>query len=157
MEHRSLDHIEGSVGSRPPVAPQSRKERLLYWAKVLERQGNSHLQPLRDVEFVFPEHRRELRADRSALAVAFSDPGLRAAGLRGDTLGEAADFFGLSDRQAHHILCACHYTGRPAASLVASRVRAAARPLSQIGVPLAWVSLCAAVVAAEATVVALAI
>ena len=34
---------------------------------------------------------------------------LRAAGLRGDTIGDAAEFFGLSHAQLHHLVCYCHH------------------------------------------------
>jgi hypothetical protein len=41
--------------------------------------------------------------------VAYDDPLLRAAGLRGDTIGDAAEFFGLSHAQLHHLVCYCHH------------------------------------------------
>ena len=160
MEYRPLDQIAGvardaSTADLPHRL--TRKQRLNRWAEVLEQEGERHLQPLRDVEFVPAARRRALRADQSALAAAFEDPVLRSDGLAGDTLGDGVDFFGLSHNQAHHILCACHYAGRPAASLVARRVRHAARPLFHLGMPYVWLSLSAAVLAAEAAVVMMAV
>jgi hypothetical protein len=104
----------------------SRHARLERWAEMLARQPE-RLCAIPDVE-VGPEQDREARrADGSPLSVAYADPVLRAAGLRGDTVGDAAEFFGLSHAELHHLVCFCHY-GRTIAPLTAAaQVRALGR------------------------------
>lgn len=159
MQYKSFDEIAGTTREMPLSglpARLTRTQRLARWAELLEAEGGRPLQPLRDVEFVAPPLRRALRADSSPLTVAYADPLLRSDGLTGDSLGDAEDFFGLSQRKAHHLLCACHYAGRPAAMLVACRVRHAGRPLFSLGLPVLWLSLSATVLAVEAAVVVVA-
>ena len=64
-----------------------------------------------------------MRADDSPLSVAFSDPRLRAEGLAGDTIGDAAAFFGISERELHNIVCFCHSGETMSAETAAARVR----------------------------------
>jgi hypothetical protein len=59
--------------------------------------------------------------------VAYADPVLRAAGLRGDTIGDAAEFFGLSHPQLHRLVCVCHQGPSIAGETAARQVRALAR------------------------------
>jgi hypothetical protein len=51
-------------------------------------------------------------------------PALRAEGLASDRLGDAIDFFGLSDRDAHHALCSCHLGSTFEARVAAQRIKA---------------------------------
>ncbi|HTH17576.1 MAG TPA: hypothetical protein VL974_13045 [Magnetospirillum sp.] len=156
MQHQDLDRIQGvksldpmfSATQRP--ARLSRGERLNRWADLLDAQAGRPLRALEDVEYVSPAVRRDLRKEDSPLAVAFADPQLRADGLTGDRLGDAMDYFGLSERQAHWLLCDCHYGGRMTASEVAARVRDEARPLYDILRPQLWASLTGAAVLAGA-------
>ncbi|MBV8888996.1 MAG: hypothetical protein JO305_04940 [Alphaproteobacteria bacterium] len=104
----------------------SRRERLERWASVLERCGKSQLAPLLGVEFLCEADRRALRAANSPLAVAYADPVLRGAGLGGDRFGDGLEFFGLSHRQAHRLLCNCGYLGSMTPTEVARRLRAMA-------------------------------
>jgi hypothetical protein len=93
---------------------------------VLARQPE-RLCTFSDVE-VGPEQEREARrADGSPLSVAYADPVLRAASLRGDTIGDAAEFFGLSHAELHHLVCFCHYGRTIAPSIAAAQVRALGR------------------------------
>ena len=85
----------------------SRRERLERWAEVLERQPKRRLRSLGEIEFVPKDKRPELRSDESPITVAFEDPVLRAAGLKGDTLGDAMEFFELSEGASHRLLCSC--------------------------------------------------
>ncbi|MDA8229881.1 MAG: hypothetical protein M0006_00930 [Magnetospirillum sp.] len=150
MQHQDLDRIRGAKSLDPMFVRQklSRAERLNRWADLLESQAGRPLPALEDVEYVTPGVRRDMRKDDSPLAVAFADPVLRADGLASDRLGDAMDYFGLSDRQAHWLLCDCHYGGRMTASEVASRVRDEARPLYDILRPQLWASLTGAIVLA---------
>ena len=59
--------------------------------------------------------------------MAYADPVLRAAGLEGDTVGDAAEFFGLSHEQLHDLLCFCHHGETVSASTASAQVRAFAR------------------------------
>lgn len=126
---RSVKHVSAEeftsggaevVKVSPPV--MSRHERLLRWADILERH-DGQLHALRQVEYLPVYERRACRGDNSPLAVAFNDPVLRAEGLRGDRLGEAMDFFELSDREAHRLLCDCHYLGSMTGPRLARNLR----------------------------------
>jgi hypothetical protein len=150
MQHQDLDQIRGTKSLDPLFARQklSRSDRLNRWADLLEACGGQSLPALEDVEYVSPAARRTLRKDHSPLAVAFADAVFRADGLASDRLGDAMDYFGLSDRQAHWLLCDCHYGGRMTASEVAGRIRDEARPLYDILRPQMWASVTGAVVLA---------
>lgn len=157
MQHQDLDRIRGvksldpMFGSPAPARTKlSRSERLNRWADLLDAQAGRPLRALEDVEYVSPAIRRDLRKEDSPLSIAFADTDLRADGLRGDRLGDAMDYFGLSERQAHWLLCDCHYGGRMTASEVAARVRDEARPLYDILRPQLWASLAGAAVLAGA-------
>jgi hypothetical protein len=153
MQHQDPDRIRGVKTLDPLFARQTkltRSERLARWADLLDAQAARPLRALEDVEYVSPGVRRELRKDDSPLAVAFADPILRADGLASDRLGDAMAYFGLSERQAHWLLCDCHYGGRMTASEVAGRVRDEARPLYDVLRPQLWASVTGAAVLAGA-------
>ena len=107
MQYRSMEQIasEADVFTIPSL---SRRGRLERWAEALARQ-RAQLCAIQDVEYGPRRERDARRADHSPLTVAYEDPVLRAAGLRGDTIGDAAEFFGLSHAQLHHLVCYCHY------------------------------------------------
>ncbi len=152
MEHKSLEQLEAlSIGRRNRM---TRRERLERWARLLEANPDARLRPLKDIEFVPPGQRRLLRAEQSPLTVAYEDPELRAEGLKGDTFGDAVDFFQLSDRRAHYLLCECHYLTMPSSSEVAARVRHAAAPLAALRSPGVVVTLAGATAAASAVLAA---
>lgn len=151
MQHQDLDRIWGVKSLDPMFGKKlTRSERLNRWADLLDAQAGRPLRALEDVEYVSPGVRRELRKDDSPLTLAFSDQVLRTDGLASDRLGDAMDYFGLSERQAHWLLCDCHYGGRMTASEVAARVRDEARPLYDILRPQLWASLTGAAVLAGA-------
>ncbi|CAA7623774.1 hypothetical protein [Magnetospirillum sp. UT-4] len=151
MHHQDLDRIRG-VKSLDPMFERklTRTERLTRWADLLDAQAARPLRALEDVEYVSPAVRRDLRKDESPLAVAFADPLLRTDGLPSDRLGDAMAYFGLTERQAHWLLCDCHYGGRMTASEVAARVRDEARPLYDVLRPQLLASLSGAGVLAAA-------
>ena len=127
MEHKTLEQIRDVADILPerPDRRLSRRQRLERWADILEREGGRRLATLREIEYAPPEDRDDMRAEGSPLTVAFADPRLRADGLAGDTVGDAAAFFGVSPMQLHGILCVCHHGATITADAAARRVRAA--------------------------------
>ena len=108
MEHKSFEQLHRNASlTKHPLLYITRDERLCRWADLLEREPKRRLLTLHRLEFVSRSERPYLRADDSAIEVAFADPLLRASGLTGDSYGEARAFFGLSERQAHRLLCSC--------------------------------------------------
>jgi hypothetical protein len=105
----------------------SRRERLERWAKLLAQQPERGLCAIEGTEFGTRRERRAKRADGSPITVAFKDPVLRAEGLRGDRLGDAVDFFEISEREVHHLICYCHHGHTVSAGAVAARLRPMAR------------------------------
>ena len=116
---------EAKLRTKPALS--SRRARLERWAELLEHELGRRLRAIHGIEHVSPEARAALRADGSPLSVAYADPVLRAAGLKGDTVGDAAAFFGLWHGQLHHLLCFCHHGETLAAGTAAARVRGFAR------------------------------
>lgn len=132
MKHTPFDELKpvATVVSPPAVSPaEIRRERLERLATVLE----SHRGPVRlfrQLEFMSSAERESLRGDSSPLAIAFSDPVLRSQGLKGDTYGDAIEFFNLSSSEAHHLLCDCHYSMHQASpDMIAARARSLANSL----------------------------
>jgi hypothetical protein len=157
MLYRSLDRIaaEADVLTTPdlPNAPElSRRERLERWAELLEQEPEQRLRALHGIEYGSTSERAAYRADGSPLSVAYGDPVLRAAGLAGDTVGDAAEFFGLSHEQLHFLLCFCHHGETLAAASLARQVRALARPGDMAACWVAGVGFGAAAVAVLALV-----
>ena len=106
---------------------ENRRQRLERLATLIEEHSGP-LRLLSQIEYLPHHTRHTLRADRSPLSIAFNDPILRGQGLASDQLGDSMAFFGLSSREAHHLLCDCHYWGaRPASSAdIAARARSLA-------------------------------
>src|SRR3954453_7484766 len=132
MLYRSLDRIaaEADVLAAPDLPASrglSRRERLERWAELLWPEPGRRRAAVHGIEYGSSRERLACRADGSPLAVAYADPVLRAAGLAGDTVGDAAAFFGLSHGQLHDLLCFCHHGETVSASTAASQVRAFAR------------------------------
>lgn len=146
MEHKTLEQIRDVADilpDRPRARPLSKRQRLERWADVLEREGARRLKTLREIEYAPPGEREALRADDSPLSVAFNDPRLRADGLAGDTVGDAAAFFGLGPMQLHAVLCTCHHGATIAADTAAERIRTAVRQ-QQVYLQAAFVGAAAA-------------
>src|ERR671927_1951375 len=137
MLYRCLDRIAAEADVlTAPVSPElSRRERLERWAELLEREPGRRLPALHGIEYGTLRERAAYRADGSPLSVAYADPVLRAAGLGGDTVGDAAEVFGLSQEQLHLLLCFCHHGEMLTASAVAAQVRALTR---QVDVVACW-------------------
>lgn len=123
MRHHPLAEVQTRARVQEAEPALTRRQRLQRWAELLLREDERPLRPLSFVEFYAPAERRRLRTDHSPLAVAYADPVLRNAGLDGDSLGHGQDFFGLSDRDTHYLLCDCHWHGRMTGKAAGKRVR----------------------------------
>jgi hypothetical protein len=125
MEHKPLDQLRSiaTIVDAPERLPRTRAERLARWAQILERDPTRRLKTLHEVEYAPRAERMETRADDSALAVAFADPVLRAAGLPSDKFGDAIGFFDLSEGEAHRLLCSCLNGRSIEAGHLAKRIR----------------------------------
>jgi len=109
MEHRPLSELGHVADLKPSQTPVlSKRERLDRWAELLEREPDRLLRTLDEIEWKPKAVRLAMRADGSALTVAFNDPVLRSAGLLSDRFGDAVNFFQISEHDAHIVLCSCH-------------------------------------------------
>ena len=126
MKYRNLEQIAREADVHSTVG-MSRRERLERWAKLLAQRPERRLYAIEGTEFGTRRERRAKRADGSPITVAFEDPVLRAEGLRGDRVGDAVDFFELSERDVHHLICYCHHGHSMSAGAVAARLRPMAR------------------------------
>ena len=122
MKYQSLGQIALEADVHPGMG-MSRRERLERWVELLERQPHRRLSTIEGTEFGSRREREAKRADHSPLTVAFEDPMLRAAGLRGDRVGDAVGFFDLSHGEVHRLVCYCHHGRTVSPGTVAARVR----------------------------------
>lgn len=130
MEHKPLSQL-GHVADLKPAASRpalSKRERLDRWAELLERQPDRQLRTLDEIERQPEAVRLAMRADNSALTIAFCDPVLRADGLAGDRFGDAVAFFQITEHEAHIVLCSCHGGEAMRAEEAARRVRGIRSP-----------------------------
>src|SRR4051794_40322806 len=121
MQYRTVEQIATSADVVPaPVL--SRQARLERWAELLEGQSG-WLRAIPEIEYGPPGEREARRLDGSPLALAYADPMLRRAGLRGDRLGDAESFFGLYQDQLHDLVCSCHHGRTVDPSAMARQLR----------------------------------
>ena len=127
MKYQSPEQLrEAAVVTSVPVA-MSRRERIDRWADLLEEHSGP-MEALYRIEYLPDADRRAYQGgDETPLAIAYRDPVLRADGLAGPTLGEAMDYFEMSDNDAHRLLCDCHYMGSLTGANLAIRLRRFAR------------------------------
>lgn len=125
MRYQNMEQIADSADI-VAVPSLSRRARLERWAELLEHQPE-RMRAIADVEVGSRSERNARRADDSPLSVAYADPLLRAAGLQGDRIGDAAEFFGLSHRQLHLLVCSCHHGRTVEPQATARHVRALAQ------------------------------
>ncbi len=125
MKHLALEQLQVLDRTDPdyPRHALSRTERLERWVELLERNPGQRLTTFYQTEFQTAETRDAMRADGSALAVAFDDSYLRASGLANDSYGEAKRFFELTDSQLHRMVCYCHFGANVSAGTTARYVR----------------------------------
>lgn len=129
MRHQIPEQIISTAELLPLLekpTPLSRSERLDLWARALERHDGP-LFALRRLEYLPQDELRAYRGANTPLVIAYEEPTLRAQGLAGDSLGDVMDFFELSDREAHLLLCDCHYRGAMTGAGLARHIRAHAR------------------------------
>ena len=124
MKYYALDQLQSVAEVNQGYPVMSRRERLERWAEVLERNPHHLLTTLHQTEHQLASARNALRADNSPISVAYYDPGLRAAGLAGDTYGDARQFFDLTDRELHDVICYCHFGSTVSSAPAAHCVRA---------------------------------
>lgn len=130
MEHKPLSELGQIADLKQPLrAPAlSRRERLDRWAELLERDPDRLLMTLDEIEWKPKAERRQMRADGSALAVAYADTILRADGLASNRFGDAVRFFQISEYDAHIVLCSCHGGESMRSEEAARRVRGIRSP-----------------------------
>jgi hypothetical protein len=133
MEHRSAHELRGiaEVSAHPP-APLGRRERLQRWAHLLELASDARINLIHELEFAPRAAQQSMRADGSALSIAFNDPVLRAEGLSGDTIADGQAFFSITDRDTHRLLCSCMHGLSMRARDAAWIVRSIANPIPGI-------------------------
>lgn len=108
--------------ARPSIRQTIRQQRLERLAEILDEHDDS-VQLLSRMEYTPVRQRADLREDHSPLWLAFQDAGFREEGLASDRLGDIMSFFKLSDREAHHLLCYCHYSSAVTSKMVAKHAR----------------------------------
>src|SRR5919202_314343 len=123
MKHTPVSEISrvADVHAVPLKPPLTRVERLERWAEALEREPDRELTSLEEIEWKAEDDRGAMRADGSALTVAYEDPVLRTEGLASDRLEDAVTFFRLTEAEAHFALCSCVYGQSLQAGVAARR------------------------------------
>lgn len=156
MKHKPIDDIRHEADVEPVELRMDRREKLLRWAELLEATPN-RVRQLIEVELLPQAEQATARAEGSALSVAFADRTLRSAGLASDRFGDARNFFELSDREAHAILCSCLLGREPTSKRVAAEVRrvAGCESRNMVGTQM-WLGAAAMVVTAATTAALLA-
>ncbi|WP_457798013.1 hypothetical protein [Methylocystis sp. S23] len=139
MKPRTIEELSLAARVSRPDGPawMLRRRRLERLACLLE----AAREPARlfiTMECYRKRERLALKQDGSPLSIAFRDPLLRLEGMSGDSVGDGVAFFGLSQREAHALLCDCGYggvmrMGAPLNRLIAGRARklAAKRSLAE--------------------------
>ncbi len=125
MKHQSPEDLHASAGIldlADAITVLNRRQKIERWAVVLDQHGGPLNAP-RGIEYLPDAQRRAYHNSNSPISVAFNDPLLRAAGLAGDTLGDAMDFFEFNSNDAHQLLCDCHYLGAMTGHGLARRLR----------------------------------
>lgn len=123
MKYYALDQLQSVAEVNQGYPAMSRRERLERWAEVLERNPHRLLSTLHQTEHQLASARAAMRADNSPISVAYYDTALRAAGLAGDSYGDAQLFFDLSDRELHEVICYCHFGSTVSSAAAAHCVR----------------------------------
>ena len=139
MSTKVLDRPKAKMSLKPATpTSMTQVQKLLRWAMALRALGpQGTVKTLWRIEDVRGEAQRALRKDGSALSVAAADPVLQAAGLQGDTIGEAVDFFGLpavgptGSPCLHTPLCWCNEADETmSANLAVERIQAMAQKIA---------------------------
>ena len=133
MEHRSADELRAfaEISANPPPS-MDRKARLERWADLLDQEPDRRINLVIELEFAMRAAQVEMRADNSALTVAYADPLFRALGLRSDRVGDGQKFFGLGEGDAHRLLCSCMHGMSMRAGDAARLIRTIANPMPRV-------------------------
>lgn len=132
MEYKHVAQLHRVAEIHVEKQPMSRDERLARWIALLEREPGRMLRTLGQIEYKTVSEQEVMRADGSPLTIAFDDPVLRAEGLRSDRLGDAIAFFGLSEAQAHRLLCSCWNGPSVSAYRTTRRLDAILDPMARV-------------------------
>ena len=130
MEQKSVHELRAfaEISSDPPP-PLGRKERLQRWAALLDHEPHRRIRLIHELEFAPRAAQAEMRADDSALTIAYADPLFRSLGLQSDKVGDGQAFFGLNESQTHRLLCSCMHGMSMRAGDAARLIRALANPM----------------------------
>lgn len=133
MEHKRVADLRNiaEVTAFPPLT-LTRAERLRAWAQALEREPSRTLKLFHELEFTPRREWGDMRVDGSPLTVALQDPALHEQGLTSDRLSEALEFFGLSEKETHRLLCSCMHGASMSSRKAARLVRQIADPVSRV-------------------------
>jgi len=127
VRHTTFDELK-PVASVTPIPTgfyrrELRRRRLERLALLLEEHQDL-IRLFSQIEYMAYSKLCSLRSDNSPLSIAFADPILRSQGLKSDEFGDAVKFFDITRREAHHLLCDCHYDGAwPSSEAIAARAR----------------------------------
>jgi hypothetical protein len=129
MKHRTMEEIADLAQIAPVDQKRNkrwiRRQRLRRLATLIE-EYNGPVRLFSMMEYVPARKWGTMRQDDSPLTVAFQDLEFRRQGLKSDCVGEAIVFFDISKREAHHLLCDCHYLASIAPDAIARRARSLA-------------------------------
>ena len=137
MKHQTIAELTHVADVQPTKTVMTRCDRLERWAECLERAPRRRIRSLDGIEYGPRSQRREARENNSPLTLAFADPVLREEGLKSDKLGDALDFFEMSENEAHRVLCSRTHGRTMEAGDVARRVRGLMTPTLNV-FPLVW-------------------
>lgn len=114
----------------PPAAPtMTRRDKLLRWGDLI-RACPHGLILFNNLEHMPPDVWDTIAHPHSAFALAANDPDLRAAGLKGEFVGDAVRFFELSRDEVHAFSCDCG--GAISNAQMAGRIDAMAEGKAQV-------------------------
>lgn len=89
------------------IQTMSRREKLFRLARLIRECALHRLYMFSNIEYLTPNELVGLRHPQSAFAVAAQDGILKDAGLKGDTVKDAQEFFALSNNELHAFSCDC--------------------------------------------------
>lgn len=88
------------------AAVMSRTERLTRWADLIDKKV-SYPRAIGLYGFEYGDKIERLDHTCEAFQIAFNDPLLRSDGLKGYTVLDIKQFFGLNDKMIHEAFCEC--------------------------------------------------
>lgn len=116
----TADQIAALDATAPTATAMTRTEKLERWATLLAKYNYDIVLGDR-LERRHPDDLKASAWPGSPMAIAFGDKTLKAAGLAGDTVGDAMNFFELTAEDIHALSCNCG--GVATGENMAARVR----------------------------------